>query len=997
MQRQTPLLRALLCLPCAALHFALLPYLVDSVNDPLSVLPTTGLLSFAAFKIIALVMSRGVLVHVPQQYWHFVVACCLPVIPESAFAASRASKHTSYGSRRNSLRHQALSLLSRAACGTLASAALHIQWLPRLAVYWLYMLITCMFLGGATDCFALLTTALLGMRLAPSFDRPYMSGSLTEFWSQRWNVTTTYLFRVMVYDPIVEQKMMASAPATAACSAGGVQQCLQDSIMTCEHTSSCNGVAAAKQHRNLVSSDQLSATQSSSTKGRQDQQQRPQQDKDAQNGVAANTSNHTSSSRSRQRAGGSTMRRFAGMQATFASSPQKNIIRSCQAQHRQGPHSNNPQNSSSCPATWSPGYGLLDHKALLKAPAAPAGTRPVAAARRLILTSKQSSTKAKHSPQKQAAAPPVPKVTKAFLRQRFHASQNALLNACSLPAAAAATTLAATTALEAATANAVAIAAAASSGGSTTSINGGFVKGHDEDAADATAPLLVPGSSAVEQPTTASHHSSTALSAAEMESVQAAMLDAAQQLSRSSTDTTNLQQPAARLSCKPSSLSAAFSKLKVIIPNPPAAAASFLDAPIQLVSSPGNTSASCSDGAASSAGAFKAMMVQSSIPSSQLYPPGVAAPAQLGWDTAASPYSSASPCEYDGIEGAAAVLAGKQQTASDQVAVTILRPYTADAAGPQHVDKALISLSLLLDGDRVRAVIKPLQPSPVPSIKANPASTTAARIKSAAWQAAGGDARARDPVQAASTMYDALRSSCGKVRPQCPRPSIARRRWQAAVAAIVFQRHYPAMLRLQDETAMKNELMTASLSGPSSMIEKWLNFDPQNDLHQHADHMACRQAVIAAGPAADPTSRCSLIPAAYAGVQVIDTVAYVHLEMDGSMSGLMASQWLRDLKCMFSVDASGSVTASGSSMSDHNSSGFDESGRTSVQSPILAGPVINFVKPASLAAAAVTTSDGPADGSSSRARTKTASKPRSGWRGILHGVFSRKAHKQNPE
>lgn len=75
------------------------------------------------------------------------------------------------------------------------------------------------------------------------------------------------------------------------------------------------------------------------------------------------------------------------------SSPQKNIIRSCQAQHRQGPHSNNPQNSSSCPATWSPGYGLLDHKALLKAPAAPAGTRPVAAARRLILTSKQSSTK----------------------------------------------------------------------------------------------------------------------------------------------------------------------------------------------------------------------------------------------------------------------------------------------------------------------------------------------------------------------------------------------------------------------------------------------------------------------------------------------------------------------------------------------------------------------------------------------------------------------------
>jgi hypothetical protein len=41
-------------------------------------LPTT-----AIQQIIALVMKRGVLGHVPQQYCHFVVACCLPVIPES--------------------------------------------------------------------------------------------------------------------------------------------------------------------------------------------------------------------------------------------------------------------------------------------------------------------------------------------------------------------------------------------------------------------------------------------------------------------------------------------------------------------------------------------------------------------------------------------------------------------------------------------------------------------------------------------------------------------------------------------------------------------------------------------------------------------------------------------------------------------------------------------------------------------------------------------------
>lgn len=51
------------------------------------------------------------------------------------------------------------------------------------------------FLGAVTDLFAISTTSLLGLRLAPCFDRPYLSASMAEFWSQRWNVTTTFLLR----------------------------------------------------------------------------------------------------------------------------------------------------------------------------------------------------------------------------------------------------------------------------------------------------------------------------------------------------------------------------------------------------------------------------------------------------------------------------------------------------------------------------------------------------------------------------------------------------------------------------------------------------------------------------------------------------------------------------------------------------------------------------------------------------------------------------------
>lgn len=46
-----PKARAFMLLPFAGLHLAMLPLLIDSGSDPLSVMPTTGILSFAAFKV----------------------------------------------------------------------------------------------------------------------------------------------------------------------------------------------------------------------------------------------------------------------------------------------------------------------------------------------------------------------------------------------------------------------------------------------------------------------------------------------------------------------------------------------------------------------------------------------------------------------------------------------------------------------------------------------------------------------------------------------------------------------------------------------------------------------------------------------------------------------------------------------------------------------------------------------------------------------------------
>eukprot|EP00775_Hariotina_reticulata_P013397 gene13397-13525_t len=102
------------------------------------------------------------------------------------FAASGTSKYTSASSRRNALNHQLASCVRRALCGMLATvAAVGLPALPKLTVFWLYILVVNMYLGLITDLFGIVATLWLKLKVAPSFDRPYLSASMAEFWSQR--------------------------------------------------------------------------------------------------------------------------------------------------------------------------------------------------------------------------------------------------------------------------------------------------------------------------------------------------------------------------------------------------------------------------------------------------------------------------------------------------------------------------------------------------------------------------------------------------------------------------------------------------------------------------------------------------------------------------------------------------------------------------------------------------------------------------------------------
>ncbi|KAJ9521157.1 hypothetical protein QJQ45_022861 [Haematococcus lacustris] len=79
-------------------------------------------------------------------------------------------------------------------------------------------------LGGMADMAAAVATWALGLTIIPSFDRPWQSTSLADFWGRRWNTATSAVLRALVYDPIMEDPSSQSHgscnPSMASADAG---------------------------------------------------------------------------------------------------------------------------------------------------------------------------------------------------------------------------------------------------------------------------------------------------------------------------------------------------------------------------------------------------------------------------------------------------------------------------------------------------------------------------------------------------------------------------------------------------------------------------------------------------------------------------------------------------------------------------------------------------------------------------------------------------------
>lgn len=96
-------------------------------------------------------------------------------------------------------------------------------------------------LSSVMDGPAVLLVGLLGMKLSPHFDKPFLANSTASWWNKRWDIAAGNTLRAVVFDPICERRWVADrkvAPARpgpllqllASCASFGTSGLIHEGI-----------------------------------------------------------------------------------------------------------------------------------------------------------------------------------------------------------------------------------------------------------------------------------------------------------------------------------------------------------------------------------------------------------------------------------------------------------------------------------------------------------------------------------------------------------------------------------------------------------------------------------------------------------------------------------------------------------------------------------------------------------------------------------------------
>ncbi|KAL6756580.1 hypothetical protein V8C86DRAFT_2645542 [Haematococcus lacustris] len=201
--------RLLASVPVIAILLTL-PLLFDPV---LEVVPSASVLFMSAwlgtFKVLALCLGRGSLSR-PLTLLQFFMLLLLPIYPAAGpDKAEGKRKGRLQDSGGTPLQLLLSSVLKIGLLGFTVYLLLAVE-LPIVVRDLVSAFAMVGFLGMIMDLPATVVTSLVDLRIVPTFDSPWLCTSLADFWGRRWNITTSSVLRVLVYDPIVEGRLVAS-------------------------------------------------------------------------------------------------------------------------------------------------------------------------------------------------------------------------------------------------------------------------------------------------------------------------------------------------------------------------------------------------------------------------------------------------------------------------------------------------------------------------------------------------------------------------------------------------------------------------------------------------------------------------------------------------------------------------------------------------------------------------------------------------------------------
>lgn len=222
-----------------------MPLLFDSRAELLSRL-VLSLLSFwlGNFKAIGLCLNRGPIAGIN---WNLSQVCLLymgPIYPRQDGPVKKGRLTDSAGPTSKLL---CIAAAHAVVLSVLAYLLAEVP-LPVTVKHYVYAFALCSFVSFLMNGPAAVLTSLAELDVVPPFDRPWMSTSLADFWSRRWNNTVSLTLRSLIYDPIVEGcwihrgPAMPAGPEAAAAAAGA------DSSNT-NSTDSSSSSSAAKPPR----------------------------------------------------------------------------------------------------------------------------------------------------------------------------------------------------------------------------------------------------------------------------------------------------------------------------------------------------------------------------------------------------------------------------------------------------------------------------------------------------------------------------------------------------------------------------------------------------------------------------------------------------------------------------------------------------------------------------------------------------------------------------